>query len=361
MAILQELSGMITAIVSGAYPAFVTGGDLAAEIPVFLYHRIHPRQFEAHLFYLRKNGYESAFAEDHLMALTGLRTIRERSVVMTFDDGLADLYELAFPLLRKYKLKAIAFIIPARIGLPGTVTWDQVREMHESGLVDIQSHSMHHTAIPISPEVMDFYHPDYHFFQPWELPVESQWITGIPEGPPALGTPIFQHYSRLGDAPRYFPNPASENACARHVATAGGASFFRSRGWRRTLTRLHREAFQEGRYETAQEQREAIRRELTESKARIEKETPGKHVHHFAYPWSQVGHITKELLAECGYFSAYIGLTKHKGSQTAANGIYEFARISGDFVPCLPGKGRNSFLSVLWYKMNRRLTKGQPY
>jgi hypothetical protein len=114
----------------------------------------------------------------------------------------------------------------------------------------------------------------------------------------------------------------------------------------------------EGRYETPEEQRAAIRSELVESKQFIEKRLSGKHVQHFAYPWNQVGQVTKGLLRECGYISAYAGPTPHKGPILDGDSLYEIARISGDFVPCLPGKGRESLMKVLSYKLSRRLAHG---
>ena len=116
-----------------------------------------------------------------------------------------------------------------------------------------------------------------------------------------------------------------------------------------------------GRYETASEQREAIRHELADSRDEIEQNLPGKRVRHFAYPWSEVGNITKEMLAQCEYASAYAGLIGHQGNRICNEGIYELARLNGDFVPCLPGSGRKSFLRVLAYKLGRRLSGGLQY
>jgi Polysaccharide deacetylase len=364
MSLAQEFSGLLVNLLSGAYPAFVTRGRLGSEIPVFLYHRIDHAQFEGHLQHLNKNGYVSLSADEHFAALTGARPCPERSVVLTFDDGLSDFYERAFPLLQKYEVKAVAFIIPARVDASGMVTWAQIQEMHQSGLVDIQSHSHHHAAIPISPKVIDFYHPKYHVFQPWDVPVSEEWEAGVPRALPALGTPILESYSRLGDHRRYFSNPRYREACAAFVQSAGNAKFFDRLGWRRILRHSTADASRsakQGRYETPAEQRAAIECELVESKAFIERRLSGKHVRHLAYPWNQMGEITKGVLRECGYVSGYAGMTRYKGPVLKGNGLYEIARISGDFVPCLPGEGRKSLLKVFARKLTRRLLSGRPY
>ena len=362
-----EFAELIRGLFSGTYPAFVRRGELCGELPVFLYHRIDPEQLDAHFTYLRRNEYTTLHARQHFEALTGNGASVERSVVVTFDDGLADLYEHAFPLLCRHKIRAIAFIIPSRVGEQGMVTWDHVREMHGSGWVDIESHSMHHAAIPVLDRIEDFFHPTYHLYCPWDIPVAREWSKGVPEFPPPLGWPIWVHGSRLGNAPRYFPAEGVEHGLAARVASEGGDRFFERHAWRAVLHGLARETIISrspklgGRHETAEEQRLSIRAELIESRERIEAEVPGSQVHHLAYPWNVVGTTTLELLEECGYVSAYAGLTPHRRSSDDRKDLYQLARISGDFVPCLPGEGRAGLFPVLRQKIFRRLTVGRPY
>lgn len=70
---------------------------------------------------------------------------------LTFDDGYSSTYELAFPLLKEFEMKATVFVIGVSVGkdtykdtgLPMTphFTWEQAREMADSGLVSLQSHT----------------------------------------------------------------------------------------------------------------------------------------------------------------------------------------------------------------------------
>jgi hypothetical protein len=365
MSILDELAQLGRALSGGVYPEFVSGGELGSRIPVFLYHVLNPAQMEAHFAHLRDNEYETLSASEHLDAIGGSRSPSERRVVLTFDDGLTDLYEVAFPLLERYQLKAVAFVIPARVGRAGMASWDQLREMHRSERVDVQSHSMHHVAIPISPTIKGFFNPDYRFHRLWELPVDAAWTGGIRESAPPFGTPIFECHSRLGDARRYLPDPAFERACVEHVQRAGGSGFFKQPRWQRALSKLRSDLASasavEERYETVEQQREAITAELAESKARIEREMPGASVAHLAYPWSQPGDLTRAILRECGYLSAYSGLPERKKDEPADEDRYELPRLNGDFVLCLPGKGRRSLLRIFGYKAFRRITEGEPY
>jgi peptidoglycan/xylan/chitin deacetylase (PgdA/CDA1 family) len=64
-------------------------------------------------------------------------------VSITFDDGRASDFEVAFPLLMHAQSVADFFINPATIGCSGYLTWEQVREMQRAGLT-FQSHGQEH-------------------------------------------------------------------------------------------------------------------------------------------------------------------------------------------------------------------------
>jgi peptidoglycan/xylan/chitin deacetylase (PgdA/CDA1 family) len=66
-------------------------------------------------------------------------------VILTFDDGYADAYTNAFPILKKYGMTATFFVVTEWLDTrqPGYLTWDQVREMSAAGM-SIQSHTRTH-------------------------------------------------------------------------------------------------------------------------------------------------------------------------------------------------------------------------
>ena len=68
-------------------------------------------------------------------------------VVLTFDDGRAADYEVAFPLLVAAGARAEFFINTAKLGRPGYLTWSQIDEMYRAGM-SFQSHSHDHVALP---------------------------------------------------------------------------------------------------------------------------------------------------------------------------------------------------------------------
>jgi peptidoglycan/xylan/chitin deacetylase (PgdA/CDA1 family) len=65
------------------------------------------------------------------------------TVVLTFDDGLASAYEIAYPLLREARLKADFFVNTANLGKAGFLNWSQIFEMQCAGM-SFQSHSRDH-------------------------------------------------------------------------------------------------------------------------------------------------------------------------------------------------------------------------
>lgn len=130
-------------------------------VPVLCYHRFGPTAadsmtvstalFEQQLGYLMANGYRVI----PLQALTDyLRgsgpAPAPKSVVITVDDGHRSVYEVMKPLVEKYRLPVTLFIYPSAISNAGyAMTWDQLRELHGSGLFDIQSHTYWHPNFKI--------------------------------------------------------------------------------------------------------------------------------------------------------------------------------------------------------------------
>ncbi len=65
----------------------------------------------------------------------------DKNIVITSDDGYEDFYTDVFPLLKKYKVKAAVFVISSMIDKTGYLKSWQIKEMHDSGLVEIGNHT----------------------------------------------------------------------------------------------------------------------------------------------------------------------------------------------------------------------------
>ena len=62
-------------------------------------------------------------------------------MALTFDDGYDDFYEVVFPLLKEYNAKAAVYIIASEIDKTGYLKSWQIKELDESGLVEIGNHT----------------------------------------------------------------------------------------------------------------------------------------------------------------------------------------------------------------------------
>jgi peptidoglycan/xylan/chitin deacetylase (PgdA/CDA1 family) len=162
------------AIICGIY--VFTLARQAGTIPILAYHSVsetpwsaddylfvRPAEMEEQLKYLADNGYDSVTFED-------LENNGEfaKPVMLTFDDGYRDNYDALFPLLKKYNIKATIFVISGTVRDATAARDDgagqddgamqndadapdrrylsaaEIREMSESGLVSIQSHTAGH-------------------------------------------------------------------------------------------------------------------------------------------------------------------------------------------------------------------------
>lgn len=142
---------------TAAYPA----PPLEVHIPILMYHYISelpwdadvyrrdltvtPANFEAQLQYLQAAGYTSVTLTDIYEHLTTGRPLPEKPIVLTFDDGYADAYTHALPLLQKYGFIGEFFLLvtPAHYEAPAYLSWDQVRLMAEAGM-SMQAHGRDH-------------------------------------------------------------------------------------------------------------------------------------------------------------------------------------------------------------------------
>lgn len=103
------------------------------------YTSVAPDLFEKQLKALKKAGYTSISPEDYRQ---GKAT--PKSIIFTFDDGDADAYTVAYPLLKKYGYSGVFYLIYDFLDSPDYMTKDQAREMAANGMI-IGSHTLVHT------------------------------------------------------------------------------------------------------------------------------------------------------------------------------------------------------------------------
>lgn len=150
-------------------------------VPALLYHQIiskekvdsgelvnHERVYVAYdssfaeqMEYLHRHGYTTITLDDLVAFQEGRRPLPSKPIIVTFDDGFMSNYLYAFPILKRYAMKATIFVTPDRESqnfkkyahIDAPLSPEQTLEMSENG-ISIESHGMTHRYLTeLAPDV----------------------------------------------------------------------------------------------------------------------------------------------------------------------------------------------------------------
>ena len=102
---------------------------------------VSPKTFEKHLQYLQENNYYFCTPTELLWFQRQKKSLPQKTVLITFDDGCKGVYTYALPLLQKYKAKATLFIVNSFLNTDGYLTWEELDSIMSSGIFTLGSHS----------------------------------------------------------------------------------------------------------------------------------------------------------------------------------------------------------------------------
>jgi biofilm PGA synthesis lipoprotein PgaB len=168
---LALLSAMVLPVVASGSPD--NRRDPAHELVVLAYHEITdpsravmpdyaipPAAFEAQMGWLTSHGHHFVSVDQVLAAHRGGQPLPDHPVLLSFDDGYTSVFTEAFPVLRRYRAPAVLGLVghwlePAGGKVPygdgwiereRLLSWEQLRQMQRSGLVEMGSHTydLHH-------------------------------------------------------------------------------------------------------------------------------------------------------------------------------------------------------------------------
>ena len=135
----------------------------SVRLPILMYHHflperdmlgkyvISPSEFENDLKFLIQNGYTTVSVSDLEAFIQGKGNLPSKPIMITVDDGYLSFYKYAFPLLKKYNCKAVFSVVGyyseyyESINQSNViythVTFNQMKEMLSSSLIEIANHS----------------------------------------------------------------------------------------------------------------------------------------------------------------------------------------------------------------------------
>jgi len=136
-------------------------------VPVLVYHRFHPAvsgpttvtvaTFESQLKTIREAGGNIVPLRtlvEHLM--NGKPPLPRHPVVITADDGHVSVYTELYPIILREKISVTLFLYPSVVSREDyALTWEQIRRMMSSGLVEVQSHSYWHPNFKVEKRRLD--------------------------------------------------------------------------------------------------------------------------------------------------------------------------------------------------------------
>jgi len=309
------------------------------------------KHFDEWFKYLSKKEYESLFLEDWYLDSERSFIKNDRKLVITFDDGYLDNWVYLFPLLQKYQIRATIFINPEFVDPSsdlrptlsdvwsgnkkesdlqpvGFLNWNEIAVMQNSGLVDIQSHSMSHNWYFAGSDLVDVYDRDRYkkyYWMKWILDKESKpyymvnnHSQSIPEG-----YPIFKHGRSLG-LRRYFPN---ENLIDLMLNSTSFKNEIKDGTYLNAINKLLLQAKYMGRMETDREMIDRYIYELGESKTIIEKKL-NKKVDFLCWPGGGYNNISIAVSEDVGYKASTIASWERDMHITDCNNYKRIPRFS---------------------------------
>lgn len=133
-------------------------------IPIYMYHHVSSlpthnqfdfnltvttADFNAQLTWMQKQGYHAITMTELFDTFYYGKALPHKPMILSFDDGYADVYTYALPALLAHHYRGVFYIITGMIG-GRYVTWNEVRDLDRLGM-QIASHTIHHINIGEPP------------------------------------------------------------------------------------------------------------------------------------------------------------------------------------------------------------------
>ncbi len=340
--------------------------------PVFYYHSVAPvtyenwvlkgltlrlETFEAQMAYLQDRHFCTIFMDEWLTIRQGEKAASGKEICLTFDDGLLDNWVYAFPVAKKYGMRFTLFVAPEcldpremvrptledvwagrcredELDGRGYLTWNELKIMQESGVVDVQSHTMSHDKYIASSRIKNFYYGGSRGVYPiWNANpglkpfyiADEQFEKRLP-----WGTPLFEESSAV-TVKKHAINPAFIEQVLALTKIYNLHDSTQLLVFEETARHLFNE-FQSAanlvtHVESEQDYQQRLVYEIVDSKQLIEEKLE-KPVRFLCWPHGDNTLATHALAKEAGYLATTCGNQVSEADKT-------------DRIPRIPGDFRN--------------------
>lgn len=388
-----QLSLELKSMLKG-YPKFVYSTDKNQKldgIPVFIYHTIDPIVFEQHLIYLHENGYRTLTIHEFYDIITKKQSVHSSNklVLLTIDDARTSVWLYGYPLLKKYKMHATVFVIPGlteddiqRDNLEqswnGKITlnslrnidphddflcnWSEIREMYQSGYVDIESHTLFHKEVFITNKVVDFItakspNIPYNFAGSAYLTKENlNTRFNISD---FFGLPIFESAPLMLAGPKINFTQEFIKKCEEIYQKKNSNN---DNLWKNEIISLISCKETSSKYFNLQsDSMNDVLEDLSLAREIIQGKLDKSAGNHLCLPWTIGNRKTVEVCKKLGIKSCFWGILDYKRINKPGDDPFYITRIKNDFLFRLPGKKRKSIISIYSNKLKRRVSGDKVY
>lgn len=285
------------------------------QILIWYYHRVLPEKrssaidvktFERQVLFLRESGYSFINTSDLKLWFENKINRNKKYVMLTFDDGWADNFFWATPVLAKFAAKAVIAvntglinktakklrreseykIIDSKTALEDAaygrdfssfLTWDEIQEMSESGIWEIQAHgNSHFGCYSDLKKIKGFFPEKKHWTMRYALGEE-----------PFPGAPRAVFISDL---------------CSPQTVLSGELKILlrASRSNRQRMELCKKFTNPVKTVETEEDFTSRIRANFQEC-GRLIQENTGKKPDAMIWPWGQSSELSRKIASECGF------------------------------------------------------------
>lgn len=141
----------------------VTTSKNTIHLPILMYHYVRivtdpkdklgidlsvpPDMFDQQMKLLVDKGFTTITLDDFVNSWKTSTPLPQKSIILTFDDGYDDFYTAAFPILKKYNIKATTYVVTGFLDKLHYLTKSQLKELSQSPLITIASHTLTHADL----------------------------------------------------------------------------------------------------------------------------------------------------------------------------------------------------------------------